>query len=92
MPFAAGKHSPADNGITSNYVLSSSAEWLCLFPGKRACVGESLARMELFIFLVSLLQHFTFSCAEGPDSINLVPAYSSFANLPRRYQIIATAR
>ncbi|XP_019943823.2 cytochrome P450 2G1-like [Paralichthys olivaceus] len=60
--------------------------------GKRACVGESLARMELFIFLVSLLQHFTFSCAEGPDSINLVPEYSSFANMPRRYKIIATPR
>lgn len=60
--------------------------------GKRACVGEALARMELFIFLVSLLQNFTFSCAEGPDSINLIPEYSSFANLPRRYQIIATAR
>ncbi|CAK6957885.1 cytochrome P450 2G1-like [Scomber scombrus] len=60
--------------------------------GKRACVGESLARMELFIFLVSLLQHFTFSCRGGPDSINLIPEYSSFANLPRRYEIIATPR
>ncbi|XP_040902627.1 cytochrome P450 2F2-like [Toxotes jaculatrix] len=60
--------------------------------GKRACVGESLARMELFIFLVSLLQHFTFSCSEGPDSIKLVPEYSSFANVPHRYQLIATPR
>ncbi|XP_029028179.1 cytochrome P450 2G1-like isoform X1 [Betta splendens] len=60
--------------------------------GKRACVGEALARMELFIFMVSLLQHFTFSCAEGPDSINLNPAYSSFANVPRRHNIIATPR
>ena len=64
----------------------------CLFTGKRACVGESLARMELFIFLVSLLQHFTFSCTEGPDSINLIPAFSGFANVPRSYQIIATPR
>ncbi|XP_072248013.1 cytochrome P450 2B4-like [Leuresthes tenuis] len=60
--------------------------------GKRACVGESLARMELFIFLVSLLQDFTFSCPEGPDSISLIPEYSSFANVPRRYNIIATPR
>ncbi|KAM7398942.1 hypothetical protein PAMP_018243 [Pampus punctatissimus] len=62
------------------------------FRGKRACVGESLTRMELFIFLVSLLQHFTFSCSGGPDSINLIPEYSSFANLPHRYKIIATPR
>ncbi|KAM9318765.1 uncharacterized protein KZ484_023070 [Pholidichthys leucotaenia] len=60
--------------------------------GKRACVGESLARMELFIFMVSLLQDFTFSYSEGPDGINLIPAYSSFANLPRSYKIIATRR
>ncbi|XP_041658209.1 cytochrome P450 2A10-like [Cheilinus undulatus] len=60
--------------------------------GKRACVGESLARMELFIFMVSMLQHFKFSCTGGPDSINLVPEYSGFANVPRRYQIIATPR
>ncbi|KAM4566739.1 cytochrome P450 2Y3 [Odontesthes bonariensis] len=60
--------------------------------GKRACVGESLARMELFIFLVSLLQNFTFSCPEGPDSISLTPEYSGLGNLPRRYDIIATPR
>ncbi|XP_034024489.1 cytochrome P450 2F3 [Thalassophryne amazonica] len=60
--------------------------------GKRSCVGESLARMELFIFLVALLQHFTFSCSGGPDSISLMPAYSSFANVPRRYELLATPR
>ncbi|KAM3874748.1 cytochrome P450 2Y3 [Diretmus argenteus] len=60
--------------------------------GKRACVGESLARMELFLFLVSLLQCFTFSCPGGPESIDLSPEYSGFANLPRRYKIIATPR
>ncbi|XP_008301338.1 cytochrome P450 2Y3 [Stegastes partitus] len=60
--------------------------------GKRSCVGESLARMEIFLFIVSLLQSFTFSCSEGPDSIDLSPEYSSFANLPRKYMIIATPR
>ncbi|KAM8853415.1 cytochrome P450 2G1-like isoform 3-T3 [Synchiropus picturatus] len=62
------------------------------FKSKRACVGESLARMELFLFMVSLLQSFTFSCPGGPDSVDLNPEYSSFANLPRRNQIIATPR
>ncbi|RVE65282.1 hypothetical protein OJAV_G00133790 [Oryzias javanicus] len=60
--------------------------------GKRACVGEPLARMEMFVFIVTLLQNFTFSSPSGPDSINLVPEYSSFANLPRRYELIATPR
>ncbi|XP_023271812.1 cytochrome P450 2F3-like [Seriola lalandi dorsalis] len=60
--------------------------------GKRSCVGESLARMEIFLFLVSLLQRFTFSCPGGPDGVDLSPECSGFANVPRRYDIIATPR
>ncbi|KAL7400856.1 hypothetical protein ABVT39_019064 [Epinephelus coioides] len=78
--------------LDQNGNFKKNPAFLPFAAGKRACVGESLARMELFIFLVSLLQNFTFSCTEGPDSINLIPEYSGFANLPRRYQIIATPR
>ncbi|KAL6467708.1 hypothetical protein MHYP_G00233850 [Metynnis hypsauchen] len=60
--------------------------------GKRSCVGESLARMELFMFIASLTQHFTFSSPGGPDSVDPTPELSSFGNLPRMYQLIATPR
>ncbi|CAI5692798.1 cytochrome P450 2F3 [Oreochromis niloticus] len=78
--------------LDNNGNFKKNPAFLPFSAGKRSCVGESLARMEIFLFLVSLLQHFTFSCPGGPDSIDLSPEYSGFANVPRRYTIIATPR
>ncbi|XP_041661303.1 cytochrome P450 2K1-like isoform X2 [Cheilinus undulatus] len=43
--------------------------------GRRACLGESLARMELFIFFSTLLQRFHFTPPAGvsEDEIDLTP-------------------
>ncbi|XP_043854298.1 cytochrome P450 2K1-like [Dromiciops gliroides] len=50
----------------------------CFIPfglGKRACLGESLARMELFLLFVGFLQKFTFKPAPGlePEDLDLTP-------------------
>ncbi|KAJ0063779.1 hypothetical protein NL108_006730 [Boleophthalmus pectinirostris] len=78
--------------LDQNDNFKKNPAFLPFSAGKRACVGESLARMEIFLFLVRLLQRFTFSCPGGPDSIVLTPEFSSFANVYRRYNIIATPR
>ncbi|XP_035472854.1 cytochrome P450 2K1 isoform X1 [Scophthalmus maximus] len=43
--------------------------------GRRVCLGESLARMELFIFFTTLLQQFRFTPAPGvsEDDLDLTP-------------------
>ncbi|KAG7496166.1 steroid 17-alpha-hydroxylase/17,20 lyase-like [Solea senegalensis] len=46
----------------------------CFLPfgaGPRVCVGESLARLELFLFLASLLQRMSFSQPDGVSPPNL---------------------
>ncbi|XP_024127729.1 cytochrome P450 2K1 [Oryzias melastigma] len=49
--------------------------FLAFSAGRRACLGESLARMELFLFFTSLLQHFTFTPPPGvsEDELDLTP-------------------
>ena len=40
-------------------------------PGRRACLGESLARMELFLFLSAMVQRFIFLPPEDGEMPSL---------------------
>ncbi|KAG9463441.1 hypothetical protein GDO78_021727 [Eleutherodactylus coqui] len=58
--------------------------------GKRACAGESLAKMELFLFFTGLLQAFTFYPPAGvsKEDLNLKPDVG-FTLVPTPYMICA---
>ncbi|KAI1892064.1 hypothetical protein AGOR_G00150130 [Albula goreensis] len=58
--------------------------------GKRVCLGEQLARMELFIFFTSLLQRFTFT---APTGMEPTLEYRMGATLsPKPYKLCAKTR
>ncbi|KAL8173141.1 UNVERIFIED_CONTAM: hypothetical protein K2H54_040595 [Gekko kuhli] len=61
--------------------------------GRRVCAGETLARMELFLFFVSLLQRFTFQPAPGmsKEDLDLTPA-AGFTTPPMAYNLCALPR
>ncbi|GAB6023741.1 Cytochrome P450 2 sub R member 1, variant 2 [Chamberlinius hualienensis] len=66
-------------------------EYLIPFStGKRACAGEPLARMELYLYFVSLLQNFAFSPPKG-EKISL-EAPPGFARKPLRNKICIKSR
>ncbi|XP_057592506.1 cytochrome P450 2C19-like [Hippopotamus amphibius kiboko] len=64
----------------SDYFMAFSA-------GKRVCVGEGLARMELFLFLTTILQKFTLKSVVDLKDIDTTPAVTGLATLPPSYKI-----
>ncbi|XP_064083979.1 cytochrome P450 2L1-like [Macrobrachium nipponense] len=59
--------------------------------GKRSCLGESLARMEMSIFSAALFQNFTFSPLEGRE-IDLTPQNLPMANYAKDQDILISVR
>ncbi|XP_077782675.1 cytochrome P450 2K1-like [Podarcis muralis] len=61
--------------------------------GRRACIGETLAKMELFLFFTSLLQKFTFQPPPGTsqEDLDLTPAVG-FTTPPMPHQLCALPR
>ncbi|XP_072714417.1 cytochrome P450 2K1-like [Ciconia boyciana] len=61
--------------------------------GRRICAGETLAKMELFLFFTSLLQRFTFHPPPGVSisDLDLSPAIS-FNIIPKPYKMCAVTR
>ena len=60
--------------------------------GRRQCLGESLAKMQLFLFTSSILQNFTIH--EDPqDPISFIPVLNAtLFNLPESRNIILKTR
>ncbi|XP_053165554.1 cytochrome P450 2J2-like isoform X1 [Hemicordylus capensis] len=66
-------------------------EFLAFGAGDRVCVGEQLARIELFIFFTSLLRAFTFQLPAGVKELSLVPALGITTH-PQPYKLCAIPR
>ncbi|XP_069799553.1 cytochrome P450 2G1-like isoform X2 [Dendropsophus ebraccatus] len=60
--------------------------------GKRLCLGEGLARMELFLFFTSVLQNFKLTSKTQFTDSDIYPRMTGFANVPIPYQMSFVSR
>ncbi|XP_078664142.1 cytochrome P450 2D6-like [Branchiostoma floridae x Branchiostoma belcheri] len=72
-------------------VISNPESFMPFSGGRRVCLGEQLARMELFLFFSTLLQSFTFKPPEGAPPPN-TDGYFTIALRPHPFQFCAIPR
>lgn len=56
--------------------------------GRRACLGEKLARADLFLLLAGFLQKIKFKLPAGPGTADFEPKYLIFMNQPKDFQLV----
>ncbi|XP_062995851.1 cytochrome P450 2B11-like [Elgaria multicarinata webbii] len=72
--------------------FKKSAAFMPFSAGKRSCPGEGLARMELFLYLSTVLQNFALASPAGCEEIDITPEYSGFGKASRQYQLCLLPR
>ena len=63
----------------------------CLIAGSRVCIGESLAKMEFFLFFTSMLQKFDLILPEG-EPLPPLQGTLGATHIPLRFNIIFKKR
>ena len=60
-----------------------------LSPRRRMCLGDSLAKMEMFLFITTLLQRFDFRMVDA-GSPTSTEGVQGMTRSPRKYELIVS--
>ncbi|XP_076462578.1 cytochrome P450 2B4-like [Babylonia areolata] len=77
--------------IDADGKLVRPEEFIPFGVGRRMCLGEALARVELFLYLSTLVQHFRFLPPE-PEALPSLVGHLGGTHVPEPYKIRAVRR
>ncbi|KAG8143703.1 hypothetical protein E2320_000914 [Naja naja] len=81
-----------ENFLDENERLKRNDAFVPFSAGKRICLGEALARMELFLFFTTILQRFRLKPLVDPKDIDLTPQEFGFATIPPLFELSVVPR
>ncbi|KAM9323976.1 cytochrome P450 2G1-like [Gastrophryne carolinensis] len=73
--------------LDSNGSFMKNDGFMVFSAGKRVCLGEGLARTELFIFLTTILKNFKLTSKTKFTEEDITPQLNGFANVPIPYEM-----
>ncbi|XP_063294187.1 cytochrome P450 2J6-like [Pelobates fuscus] len=80
-----------ENFLNNDGELIKAEAFLPFSAGPRVCLGENLARMEIFLFFTTLLTHFEFQWPDPASTPDLTPVFG-VSQAPKRFQICLVSR
>ncbi|XP_030076035.1 cytochrome P450 2C11 [Microcaecilia unicolor] len=73
--------------LDANGCFKKNDAFMPFSSGRRICPGEGLARMEIFLFITTILQNFDLKSVVDLKEIDLSPEMSGFSRVPRHYSL-----
>ncbi|XP_073405268.1 cytochrome P450 2A4-like isoform X2 [Dendrobates tinctorius] len=80
------------NFLDENGEFKKNDAFIPLAAGKRICMGENLARVEMFIILITILQNFNLKSPVPPEDLDITPDISGLGNFPKLFKLAFISR